>query len=187
MARLFAAIALDDGARRFALDVADRLTDVADRLTSPATPCRFERPEKLHVTLAFLGSIPSERIAAFAGALARAASACQPFGVQLDRLGGFPQRRPTLLWLGSSGHDQAYAACAVRVREAFAALGSQCDVNTEPHVTLCRCKRPLPAVPAIELEPGVTLPVHELTLYESLPDGPTTRYEVRTVAPLGIN
>ena len=179
MARLFAAIALDDGARCFALDVAGRLTD-------SALPCRFERPEKLHVTLAFLASIPSERIAAFAGALARAASACKPFGLRLDRLGGFPEQRPKLLWLGSLGRDQAYAACAARVREAFAALGSQCDVNTEPHVTLCRCKRLLPAVPAIELGPGVTLPVHELTLYESLPAGPTTRYEVRAVAPLGV-
>jgi 2'-5' RNA ligase len=177
MARLFAAIALDEEARRFA-------SGVSERLANAQTPCRFERPEKLHITLAFLGSVPSERIAAYGAGLAGAASTCEPFRLRLDRLGGFPERRPTLLWLGSSARDQAYASCAVRVREAFAALGSQCEVNAEPHVTLCRCKRPLPAVPAIVLEPGVALLVRELTLYESLPDGPTTRYEVRAVAPL---
>jgi RNA 2',3'-cyclic 3'-phosphodiesterase len=179
MARLFAAIALDDEARRFAVSV-------SEQLASAQIPCRLERPEKLHITLAFLGSHPAERIAAFGEALARAAAQCEPFRLRLDRLGGFPERRPRLLWLGSSAPDQAYAACAVRVREAFGALGSHCDVNTEPHVTLCRCKLPLPAVPASALDRSVALEVRELTLYESLPDGPTTRYEARAVASLQV-
>jgi 2'-5' RNA ligase len=179
MARLFAAIALDDEARRFAVSV-------SEQLASAQIPCRLERPEKLHITLAFLGSHPAERIAAFGEALVRAAAQCEPFRLRLDRLGGFPERRPRLLWLGSSTPEGAYAACAVRVREAFDALGSHCDVNTEPHVTLCRCKLALPAVPEIALEAGVALKVRELTLYESLPEGPTTRYEARAVAPLQV-
>jgi RNA 2',3'-cyclic 3'-phosphodiesterase len=177
MARLFVAIALDDDARRFAFGVSERLANAQ-------TPCRLERPEKLHITLAFVGSVPAERVGAFGDALAQAAAACGPFRLRLDRLGGFPERRPRLLWLGSSTPDRAYAACAARVREAFAALGSQCEANTEPHVTLCRCKLPLPAVPAIVLAPGVTIAVRELTLYESRPDGSTTRYETRAVASL---
>lgn len=177
MARIFAAIALDDAARRFA-------HGISEQLANGQPLCRFERPEKLHVTLAFVGSVPAERVGTFGDALARAAAACEPFRLRLDRLGGFPERRPRLLWLGSSAHDRAYAACAAQVREAFAALGSHCEVNTEPHVTLCRCKVPLPAVPAIALESGATIAVGELTLYESLPDGSTTRYETRAVAPL---
>ena len=178
MARLFAAIALDDIARSFAIEL-------TRRLERSGTPCRFERPEKLHITIAFLGSVPGERVAAYAGALADAAASCQPFRVRLDRLGGFPARRPTLLWLGCSARDAAYAECAGRVREAFAALGSQCQANDEPHVTLCRCKQPLSVVPSVSTKPGTTLEVRELTLYESLPDGTTTRYEVRAVEPLG--
>jgi len=177
MARLFAAIALDDNVRRFAIEL-------AQRLESSGTPCRFERPEKLHITVAFLGSVPSEHVTAYAGALVNAAADCKPFRVPLDRLGGFPARRPTLLWLGCSARDAAYAACADRVRQAFAALGSQCQANDEPHVTLCRCKQPLSELPSISAKPGTMLDVRELTLYESLPDGTTTRYEVRAVAPL---
>jgi 2'-5' RNA ligase len=178
MARLFAAIALDDDARGFAFSVTERLTNAQ-------LPCRPERPEKLHITLAFVGTIPGERVAEFGAGLASAAASCEPFALRLDRLGGFPEHRPRLLWLGCSTRDPAYAACAARTREAFAALGSQCDVNTEPHVTLLRCKQPLSDVPALVLESGVALLVRELTLFESLPDGPTTRYEVRAVAPLG--
>jgi RNA 2',3'-cyclic 3'-phosphodiesterase len=178
MARLFAAIALDDEVRQFALGVSERLANAQIQ-------CRFERPDKLHITLAFLGSIPAERITPFGAALAQAASESEPFRLRLDRLGGFPERRPTLLWLGSRARDKAYAACALRVRVAFAALGSRCAVNDEPHVTLCRSKRPLPAVPPMDLEPGVAFLVRELTLYESLPGGSTTRYEVRSVAQLG--
>jgi len=178
MARLFAAIALDDIARSFAVEL-------TQRLERSGTSCRFERPEKLHITLAFLGSVPGERVAAYAGALAKAATSCEPFRVQLDRLGGFPTRRPTLLWLGCTASEPAYAECADRVREAFAALGSHCQANDEPHVTLCRCKQPLSAVPSISVKPGTSLEVRELTLYQSLPDGTTTRYEVRAAAPLG--
>ena len=178
MARLFAAIALDDEARRFAQGVMDRLAD-------GLAPCRFERPEKLHITLAFLGSIPQERVPPFAAALAQAAAGSAPFQLQLVRLGGFPARMPRLLWLGSSVNEPAYAACAARVREEFDALGSHSEGYVEPHVSVCRCKMPLPDVPAIELGGGVGFAVRELTLYESLPDGPTTRYQACAVAPLG--
>ena len=176
MARLFAAILLDDATRRFALDAIGAL-ERAD------VDARFERPEKLHLTLAFLGSVADARVPEYAAALAAAAGS--RFALQLDRLGGFPdERRPKLLWLGCSKPQPGYVDCAVRTRQAFGALGAhEFEKDLQPHVTLCRAKRPLRGLPRIDVG-SVVLPVRELALVASLPDGPTTRYEVQAIAPL---
>lgn len=178
MARLFAAIALDDKARAFGAR-----TIVA--LERAQVSGRFERLEKLHLTLAFFGSVEAQRVGQFSAALEQAVRGCPPFVVRLDRVGGFPdERRPRLLWLGSSQPQPAYSDLMARMREAFAGLWSQAHADDVPHVTVCRLQRPLRAMPSVVDLGHVDLPVNSILLFESLPDGATTRYEVRSVAPL---
>jgi RNA 2',3'-cyclic 3'-phosphodiesterase len=178
MARLFAAIRLDDEARAFAA----RAIAVLERIEPSG---RSEALEKLHVTLAFFGSVPVERIGEFSAALERAASESMPFCLRLDRIGAFPdEKRPRLLWLGSSRREPAYEALMARMREAFAGLWSQPRDEDVPHVTLRRLRSPLRAMPDVGDIGTVDLPVGDVVLFESLPDGATTRYEIKSVAPL---
>jgi len=178
MARLFAAIALDDEARAFGARVIEALERAQVR-------GRFERLEKLHLTLAFFGSVETEKACEFSAALEQAARDCSPFVVRLDRLGAFPdERRPRLLWLGSSRPQPKYGELMARMREAFAGIWSQPHDDDVPHVTVCRLRRPLHAMPRVVDLGHVDLPVKAIVLFESLPDGATTRYEVRSVAPL---
>lgn len=178
MARLFAAVQLDDEARAFGA----RAIAALDRAHVDG---RFERLEKLHLTLAFFGSVAAESVTDYSAALERAARSCAPFRVRLDRLGAFPdEQRPRLLWVGSSKPQPAYRQLMVRVREAFAGLWAQPHADDVPHVTVCRLRRPLRAMPRIGDLGEVDLPVDELVLFESLPDGATTRYEARSVARL---
>ena len=178
MARLFAAIQLNDEARAFGA----RAIAALERTHVDG---RFERLEKLHLTLAFFGSVAAESVADYSAALERAARTCSSFRVRLDHLGAFPdERRARLLWLGSSQPQRAYGQLMVRMREAFAGLWSQPHAEDVPHVTICRLRRPLPAMPRIGELGSVDLPVNELVLFESLPDAATTRYEARSVAVL---
>jgi RNA 2',3'-cyclic 3'-phosphodiesterase len=178
MARLFAAIGLSSEARAFA-------GQLADTLARTGLAARFERLEKLHCTLAFLGAVPADRIPACAEALSRAAERCAPFSIAFDRLGGFPEgRHPTLLWLGCSDPQPEYDVCAKATREAFEALGSHFDNDSHPHVTLCRCKRPLTGIPDIAPVGRLVMPVKEIALWESIPERETTRYETRAVSAL---
>jgi len=177
---LFAAIELDEEARRAAL----RAIEV---LAGAAIPVRFERPEKLHVTLAYLGTIPAPRIAEFAASLGIAAAGCAPFEIVFDRLGAFPdERRPRILALGCSQPQPGFVACAATVRSEFEKLGARFEQRALPHITLARAKKPLRRLPSIEQPPHCVLAVRELALFESIQEGPTTRYEERSIARLSI-
>jgi len=176
--RLFAGIEIDDAVRTLA-------ADAIAKLQTSALPARFERPEKMHVTLAFLGRTPPEKLRAVEEALANAAAAEGRFSLMFDRVGAFPnERRPRVLWLGCSRVDENFGACARRVRSAFATLGYDFDAEAVAHVTLCRARPPLRGTPQLQIEQGVRLDVEHLTLFESIPEGRTTRYETRARAPL---
>jgi 2'-5' RNA ligase len=92
-------------------------------------------PANFHLTLAFLGHVPEEQVAA-AVAAARATPIARQ-AVVLDALGWF--ERPQALWLGPSAPVPALQAHAVSLRAALASAGLGADiVPFHPHVTLAR-------------------------------------------------
>jgi 2'-5' RNA ligase len=178
--RLFVGIELDDGVRAAALDAAAAL-----RMSD--APLRFEKPEKMHVTLAFLGKTSPEQLDLVIEALAHAAAQVAPFTLTFDRIGAFPnERRPRVIWLGARESQPSFDICARAVRTAMTTLGWTFENEAVAHVTLCRAKPPLRGMPpAPDVEQASELNVTHLTLFESLPAGPTTRYEIRERFLLG--
>src|SRR5438445_13862145 len=62
---------------------------------------RRVKAENLHMTLAFLGQTPDERLGDVAAAATDAAASVAPFKLSFDRAGRFPERgRPRVVWLG---------------------------------------------------------------------------------------
>jgi 2'-5' RNA ligase len=109
-----------------------------------------------------------------------AAARCSAFDLELDAVGAFPtERRPRVVWAGSSAPQPAFAACAKTVREALTALGFAFDDEAVPHVTVCRLKHASAPLPSVRLSNLARVRVDSLTLYESKPAGNTTRHEVR--------
>ncbi len=74
----------------------------------PSLKISWERTEKLHLTLKFLGEIEAAHLEAVARAAVRAAAASVKFEVSLREAGAFPAGgNPRVLWLGlhdASGH-----------------------------------------------------------------------------------
>ena len=174
----FAAIRLDDAVRLSAVRA-------MDALAASGAAVRLERPEKLHITLAYLGRVDAEKSAEFAAALQASAARCEPFEIVFDVLGGFPSdRRPRVLWLGSSLEPAGFSRCAALIRAGFEAAGASFDNQAVAHITLARAKTPLHGMPQIEAPPPCVLAVREVVLFESIPAGPTTRYKERAVARL---
>lgn len=177
--RLFVAIDLDDAAR-------DLAAAAVAALETAGLNARFEPREKLHATVAFLGSVTPERYGEIAGALGEAAARSAPFAVTLDAVGAFPnERRPRVVWLGARRASPGYAACADAVREAYAKLGWTFQEEPVPHVTLCRLKQGSHPLPHVVLPRTTTVHVDALTLYESVPEGRRTCYLVRKQVRLG--
>jgi RNA 2',3'-cyclic 3'-phosphodiesterase len=172
--RLFYALLPENGVR---LALANLARDVARE-----TGGRAARAENLHLTLAFLGNVPQERIAELAEIGARAAEAAAPFPLTLDALGVF--RDAGVAWAG----PQAIPAGLRRVFDVLRASLRAAVLPTErrvfnPHVTLARrCHHGLAAtvmepldwrVESIALMASETLP--EGARYRELASWPLAR------------
>lgn len=178
--RLFVGIELRDSERTDCAAVSGDL-----RRTGFAA--RYEAPEKLHVTLAFLGFVEASRNAAVAEALEVAAGRSVHLAVTLDKLGAFPhERKPRVVYIGAREQGAAFRALAREVRVEYANLGFAFDNDPVAHVTIARVKERGAPLPMIEFAP-IRLDVDRVALFESLPDPAknTSRYEILTTAPLG--
>ena len=145
----------------------------------------MELPEKLHVTLAFLGSVASERVDELRTALRATAGTIAAFSVRLDAIGAFPdERRAQVVWAGSHRNEPEFVGLAERVREVARGFATLDEKPPVLHVTLARLREPGP-LPKVQLQPR-TVRVDAVVLYESLPGEKTTRYEVVERFPLTV-
>ncbi len=177
MRRLFAGIELDDATCALCVDV-------QQRLQRAAFDAKYEAPEKLHVTLAFLGNVGEEKVASVEDVLAATAASASPFELTLDRVSAFPnERRPRIAFVGSRGGSVPFRSLCDALRERYRRLGFAFNEDAVAHVTIARVKGgSLRALPILELA-AHALAVRNIVLFESLPAQNTTRYEVRRRAP----
>jgi 2'-5' RNA ligase len=169
--RCFLAVPLADpglgAAQRVQGELRERVPDV-----------RWVRPETLHLTVHFFGSIEEERAAEALELVAPVALGAAPFDVELDRLGAFPSRRaPRVLWLGPARDIAPLTALALECRIVLGAAGY--DVEERPYHVHCTLGRPrLPwsdgartawAAAAAADRTAIHFTASRLVLYESRP------------------
>ncbi|HEX5394076.1 MAG TPA: RNA 2',3'-cyclic phosphodiesterase [Rhodocyclaceae bacterium] len=159
--RLFFALWPDAGAARQLHEIGRELQAICGG--------RLMSRETLHVTLAFLGQVPVERIPELE-AIAEAVRA-EVFDLHLDRLGYWSHNH--ILWAGCMAPSAALVALEeglqMRLREAGFALE---DRPFALHMTLLRkaqCESPVPLARVISWR------ADEMLLVESVPGG-ATRY-----------
>jgi RNA 2',3'-cyclic 3'-phosphodiesterase len=193
--RLFVAIEIPEGPRA---EAGRRLQAVRGML--PAA--RWVDPEKIHLTLIFLGAIDDAELPTLGAALGSAAARHAPFTLALAGGGTFPPRRPArVAWIGIAGNagnigDIARLAAlqADVAAAAERAVGYQPESRPyNPHITLARCPENWPR-PAIETFTaafagplGEPFPVDRVALFESqLGSGGAggARYRVAETFPL---
>ncbi len=99
---------------------------------------RWPPPERWHVTLAFLGEVPEQRVATLHAALGEALGPCTPVALALRGGGSFGRG---ILWVGVEG-DLPVLERAARAA-ARAARAARVPVERRPfrpHLTLARSK-----------------------------------------------
>lgn len=170
--RLFVGIALDGPARESVFEAHGKLVAML-----PKQGTRFVRPEKLHLTLAFLGDVPEGDVPKLQAALEPIAK-FPALGLETTEIGCFPDaHRPKVIWVGLGGDLAGLEVLALEVSRVTAGFGDHGDDKEfTPHVTLARIKpgskvigRLLAASP-IEM-PASPFPVGRVTLFQSKPDG----------------
>lgn len=143
---------------------------------------RWAPPERLHLTLKFLGDTSPEKVPLLAEILAENANTFSRFVVELGDVGAFPDlRKPQTVWLGVE-REAELTRLAKGIDQAVWKLGFEREARAyRPHLTLGRVKssRGLGAL-AEALGAGVgkadriEWPVNEVELIQSelRPEGP---------------
>lgn len=134
--RTFIAILISPQARQALENCIQRLSDLA-----PAG-VRWVDPSGIHLTLRFLGNIPTTTVDQVLAAQAAAAGTFPPFSVQLSQLGMFPnQRRPRVLWAGVTGELEALQMLHRAVEGQLERIGYSPEKRPfAPHLTLGRVR-----------------------------------------------
>lgn len=187
MRRIFVAIPLTKIARQFA---ADQIASLRNEF--PHADAGWERPEKLHVTLRFLGACDDRGVSNTVESVGQTAGEFEPFDIVFAGTGVFPSANaPRVAWIG-------IGAGRLRLNELFAALenrllnaGFDREVRKfSPHLTIGRFRKRSASkiVAAAHLgreKSEVTMAVSEVGVYESILGPRGSKYKTVALFPLG--
>ena len=177
--RLFTAIELGDTVRTRAGELLDTLRRRAGQ-RAPRATVTWVAPERMHLTLRFIGEVDDGKAEAIVAAL-RQPLTLAPFRVRWDGLGSFPTRgAPRVLWVGVAEGREGLMQAEAMIGARLAALGIAPEGRPySPHLTLARVRDPagLKAAPLFEGLDGALGETHvdAITLFRShlSPKGPT--------------
>jgi RNA 2',3'-cyclic 3'-phosphodiesterase len=137
--RVFFAVELAEEVRRRA---GDHISDLRNRM--PQVRASWERPEKLHITLKFIGEVEPDARAVLSGAAGRAATTLSPFRFVIKDVGAFPVRGlPRVLWLGVEDVSGSLARLQKGLEDECEGAGFPREARPfHPHLTIARLRRP---------------------------------------------
>jgi 2'-5' RNA ligase len=175
------------------------VTEHLDAFLEPrreAAAFRWAPFDQLHLTLAFLESVPDRRLDDLVERLGSAAARRTPFATRVTGGGAFPDvARARVLYAGlelDADESSSLERLAAGARTAAATSGIEIDGRRfRPHVTVARIGRPTEAsswVRLLDSYEGPTFTVDQVALIAShLGEGPRRRprYELVETFPLG--
>ena len=135
--RAFIAVELPDQTKQ-------ELVDMAAQLRRSGVRASWVRPERMHLTLRFLGEIGEDQAEAAGEFLASAYAGRDVFECRLHGAGAFPNaRRPNVLWAGIAPLEGGLAETQAVAEEAAQRIGLKAERRSfHPHLTLGRIRRP---------------------------------------------
>ena len=118
------------------------LSAVVGILAQSGADVRWEREEKFHITLKFLGDVKMEKLEALGSALAAELPLVGAFDCVYEGLGAFPSvARPRIVWAGVREHPTLATLQQTIERISIdLGVGEPEDRPFHPHITIGRVK-----------------------------------------------
>jgi 2'-5' RNA ligase len=100
-------------------------------------------PGGIHLTLKFLGNIPSNRVTEITEAIEEVEQGISPFHLEISGLGAFPSlKQVRVLWVGIGGELDRLSRLQQNIDSALADLGfAKEERSFVPHLTLARIRQ----------------------------------------------
>jgi 2'-5' RNA ligase len=170
MQRIFTAIDISEETRRMVSDYIENLRGEFSNIR-----VGWEREEKLHLTLKFLGDIDEQRLKNLVEAVETTAEQFSKFNLCVAQTGVFPSpRNARILWLGL--HDEQQG----NLQRLNDILETECERkgfekekrNFKPHLTIARLREPAQSKELAGKHlrndfPSIEFAVSEIVIYES--------------------
>ena len=108
-------------------------------------------PEKMHLTLKFLGEVDAREMHHVCRAVKEAAGGVKPFKLAIQGTGAFPNaNRPRTIWLGAGEGDEQIGELAERIESSLEKIGYRREARRfTAHLTIGRVRRGGPGVTEI--------------------------------------
>ncbi len=156
---------------------------------------RWVRPQGIHVTMKFLGDVPTDRIKEIAVAIKGASGGVGPFSLSFGGLGCFPSgSRPNVIWVGILGDTKTLIHLQSRIDASLAVLGFPPEKRKyTPHLTLGRVGRHVARrerrrlgglIQTENVDPLGEMEVHEVSLMRSILSSAGAQYSQLAVVKL---
>ena len=140
MRRIFTAIDISDEARR-------RTSDYIENLRGEFSDLRvgWERAEKLHLTLKFLGDAEEVQLNNLIEAVGKTAEQFSSFKLQISETGAFPsEKNARILWLGALAKQGSLHRLNKTLETECERKGLEKENrNFKPHLTIARLREPM--------------------------------------------
>ena len=167
--RIFLAFDIPDNIHRIC---DSRIDDLRNRFAD--VRIGWEKTEKQHITLKFLGNTDSSLLKNLQGRVSEIAEKHSGFTLRLARAGVFPRAsRPRVLWIGLEDRPNRIQPMYADLEEACQELGWAKETRAfRPHITIGRVRDPDEATAVADahlrttIEP-VEFEVAEIVIYES--------------------
>ncbi|HVD44056.1 MAG TPA: RNA 2',3'-cyclic phosphodiesterase [Rubrobacter sp.] len=142
---------------------------------------RLIGPEKLHLTLKFLGNVAEDDLSRVAQALEPLRQRHEPFEVSISGFGAFPsERKARILWAGVGEGSEPLRAVALSVEDLLEPAGFGREQRPYvPHLTLGRARgRQAKLDGASVSPPALRFTLSSVDLVESVPGEGEVTYSV---------
>jgi 2'-5' RNA ligase len=132
--RTFVALAVPKSAKELIVQAQQKWIRISRSRVS------WARPDGIHLTLAFLGDVPTAQINGMAQALGEIASQHGVIGLGTTQTGAFPSwNRPRVIWWGVDGGEELLKLQR-DTTECLKQLGFELEDRFHPHLTIARIK-----------------------------------------------
>jgi 2'-5' RNA ligase len=104
---------------------------------------KWVAPGGIHLTLKFLGNIPSKQVTGITKAIEEAAQGTSPFHLEISGMGVFPNlKQVRVFWVGIGGEVDKLSRLQQNIDSTLGALGfAKEERSFVPHLTLARIRQ----------------------------------------------
>jgi RNA 2',3'-cyclic 3'-phosphodiesterase len=110
----------------------------------PDVQASWTKPDNIHLTLKFFGSISQQQVLEVSAAASRTVEGFEPFQLRIEGAGAFPERGPArVLWIGINDSTGQLAALQRKIDDECEREGFEREARAfNPHLTVGRLRSP---------------------------------------------